>query len=124
MELLIELYNCFEAEDEGTGKEVREALYYYVHDYMEDFKLARAREKQDPTWSFAVDIIMESDLSDLRSLKGTGRQTAQLRINSRQQPAVFLTKPFHRISGIAVAVPVMLRKNILIQRKIDPLQFL
>lgn len=68
MELLIELYNCFEAEDEGTGKEVREALYYYVHDYMEDFKLARAREKQDPTWSFAVDIIMESDLIDLRYL--------------------------------------------------------
>ena len=68
MELLIELYNCFEAEDEGTEKEVKEALYYYVHDYMEDFKLVRAREKQDPTWSFAADIIMESDLSDPRYL--------------------------------------------------------
>ncbi|MDE7298324.1 MAG: aminopeptidase [Lachnospiraceae bacterium] len=68
MELLIELYNCFEAEDEHTKGEVREALYYYIHDYMEDFKLVRAREKQDPTWSFAADIIMESDLSDLRYL--------------------------------------------------------
>ncbi len=68
LELLIELYNCFEVEGEYTGKEAREALYYYLHDYMQEFRMMRAREKQDPTYTFARDIIMESELSDLRYL--------------------------------------------------------
>lgn len=68
MELLIELYNCFEAEGEYTAKEAREALYYYLHDYAEQFRFVRMREKQDPTYTFAEDIIMESELSDLRYL--------------------------------------------------------
>lgn len=68
MELLIELYNCFEVYGEYTKREVREAVYYYVHDYLEEVKLARAREKVDPTFSFAEDIIMNSDLADERYL--------------------------------------------------------
>lgn len=68
MELLIELYNCFEVEGEYTAKEAKEALYYYLHDYAEEFRTARIREKQDPTYTFAEDIIMQSDLSDLRYL--------------------------------------------------------
>lgn len=68
MELLIELYNCFEIEGAYTKKEVQEAFYYYMHDYMEEFRLQRTRETQDPTYTFAEDIIMNSDLSDLRYL--------------------------------------------------------
>lgn len=68
MELLIELYNLFEDFGEYTRNEVREAVYYYLHDYMEEKKIARTREKQDPTYSFAKDIITECDLSDLRYL--------------------------------------------------------
>ena len=67
-ELFIEIYNCFEMEGESTAGEIKEALYYYLHDYQEEFRRARVREKQDPTWTFARDIIMEADLSDLRYL--------------------------------------------------------
>ncbi len=68
MELLIQLYNCFEAEDGNTRMETYRVLYYYVHDYMMDIRLAAVREKQDSTWTFAKDIIMENDLNDLRYL--------------------------------------------------------
>ncbi len=68
MELLVELYNCFEVEGDYTLGEVREALYYYLHDYMQGFYMASVREKQDPTYTFARDIIMESGLSDPRYL--------------------------------------------------------
>ena len=68
MELLIQLYNCFEAEDGNTRMETYQVLYYYVHDYMMDIRLAAVREKQDPTWTFEKDIIMENDLNDLRYL--------------------------------------------------------
>ncbi len=67
-ELFIEIYNCFEMEGESTAGEIKEALYYYLHDYQEEFRRARVREKQDPTWTFARDIIMEADLTDLRYL--------------------------------------------------------
>ncbi len=68
LELFIEVYNCFEMEGESTAGEIREALYYYLHDYQEEFRRARVREKQDPTWTFARDIIMEADLTDSRYL--------------------------------------------------------
>lgn len=68
LELFVEIYNCFELEGEYTRKEVKEALYYYIHDYMADFKLHRTRDTQDPTYTFAEDIIMEADLEDLRYL--------------------------------------------------------
>lgn len=68
MELLLQLHTTLETEGEYVRKETEEALYYYIHDYMEDFALQRTRERQDPTYTFARDIIMESDLSDLRYL--------------------------------------------------------
>lgn len=68
MELLIGLYNCFEVEGQYTGREIKEALYYYLHDYQEEFLRVRAREKYDPSWAFARDIIMGGNLNDLRYL--------------------------------------------------------
>lgn len=68
LELFIEIYNCFEMEGEYTAREIKEALYYYLHDYQEEFRRARIREKMDPTWTFARDIIMEADLTDPRYL--------------------------------------------------------
>lgn len=68
MELLVELYNCFEVEGEYTLREAKEALYYYLHDYMQDFRMALAREKQDPAYTFARDIIMGAGRFDTRYL--------------------------------------------------------
>ena len=67
-ELVIEIYNYFEEENEYTFKDVKRAIYYFAHDYAEDYVEHRMRETLDPTYTFAEDIIMEEDLSDLRYL--------------------------------------------------------
>lgn len=68
LELLIEIYNYFEEEDEYTFKDVKRAIYDFMSDYSEELVGARIRELVDSEMSFAKDIIMESDLSDLRYL--------------------------------------------------------
>ena len=68
LELLIEVYNYFEEEDEYTYKDVKRAIYDYMYDYCDVLITARVRELLDTELSYAKDIIMESDLSDLRYL--------------------------------------------------------
>lgn len=67
-ELFIEIYNYFEEEDEFTYKDVKRAIYYFAHDYSEDYIEYRLRETSDPTYTFAYDIMMQADLGDLRYL--------------------------------------------------------
>lgn len=67
-ELLIEIYNYFEEFHEYTFKECRDALYSFETDNAELFLSQRAREQFDPAYTFAKDIIMESDGTDLRYL--------------------------------------------------------
>ncbi len=86
-ETLIEIYNLFvmakadgealpqnQVEDGARTEylpgedQVREALYWYVSDYCDKTVERRIRECLDPSLTFARDIIMKSDLSDLRYL--------------------------------------------------------
>lgn len=67
-ELFIEIYNHFEEEDEYTYKDIKRSIYYFAHDYSEDYIEYRMRETYDPTYTFAYDLIMSSDLTDLRYL--------------------------------------------------------
>lgn len=66
-ETLIELYNIFE-EGIPERKTVRDVLYWFNSDYTDVILPYRIREQLDPSLSFAKDIIMDSDLSDLRYL--------------------------------------------------------
>ena len=66
-EAFIEIYNLFE-EEIPQAKEVRDVLYWYVSDYADQTVRAWLWERFHPEWSFARDIILESDLSDLRYL--------------------------------------------------------
>ncbi|MFA9462857.1 MAG: aminopeptidase [Velocimicrobium sp.] len=66
-ELFIEIYNIME-EKEDVYKSVKSAIYYYVSDYSDVTVTKRIRELLDPDLSFAVDIIMNQDLEDLRYL--------------------------------------------------------
>lgn len=66
-EALIEIYNLFEGSVPRL-QEVRDVLYWYVSDYADQTVRTWFWERVDPQWSFARDIIMESDLSDLRYL--------------------------------------------------------
>ena len=43
-ELFIEIYNCFEEENEPNMKELRSILYWYVSDYYEVFVTDRIKE--------------------------------------------------------------------------------
>jgi leucyl aminopeptidase (aminopeptidase T) len=68
LELLIEVYNHFEEEDEYTYKDVKRVVYDFMSDYCEVLVEDRVRGLVDSDLTFARDIIMESDLSDLRYL--------------------------------------------------------
>lgn len=67
-ELFIEIYNCFEGEETPNYKELKDILYWYASDYSDVFVTDRLEEQLNPDCSFATDIIMNSDLSDLRYL--------------------------------------------------------
>lgn len=72
-ETFLEVYNLFtQAWEEGneTPREqaVRDALYWYVSDYADLHLPWRIREGLDPDLSFGMDIVMNSDLTDLRYL--------------------------------------------------------
>lgn len=66
-EALIEIYNLFE-NNLPESREVKDVLYWYVSDYADQTLRTWMKERFDPKWSFAKDIIMEEDLSDLRYL--------------------------------------------------------
>ncbi len=76
-ELFIEIYNCFEGEDEPNLKEMRDIIYWYASDYSDVFMADRIREQIDPECDFATKIVMESDLSDLRYLYKYGEYISE-----------------------------------------------
>lgn len=73
LELFIEIY-CIcestqqEAQSEDIYEQMREAVYWYVSDYSDDLMEYRVREMLDTSLDFACNIIMNSDLMDLRYL--------------------------------------------------------
>lgn len=75
-ELFIEVYNLFEGE-EPELKELNEALYYFVSDYCDVTLSYRIREMVDPSLDFAKNIMMNSDLSDLRYLYQFGEYVGE-----------------------------------------------
>ena len=69
MELYLELYAMFEEEMLlPSAQYVKESIYWYVSDYAEERQEYRVREIVDPSLHFVKDIVMESDLTDLRYL--------------------------------------------------------
>lgn len=67
-ELFIEIYNCFEGVDAPDCKEVKSIIYWYASDYCDVFAADRIEEQLNPDCSFITDIVMNSDLEDLRYL--------------------------------------------------------
>lgn len=67
-ELFIEVYNQFEEEEMPEPHVLKEILYWYASDYCDIFVADRIHEQVDATQSFAADLILGSDLADLRYL--------------------------------------------------------
>lgn len=61
-ELFVEVYGIF--ENFLSVKAVKDAIYYFEHDYAEFFMDYRVREKMDPILSFATDIVMKCEDGD------------------------------------------------------------
>ena len=68
MELFLEVYSAFCEEELPEAATVEGILRSYVNDYCQDMMEQRIREGVDPELDFATDIILNSDLSDLRYL--------------------------------------------------------
>lgn len=82
MELFVELYCIF--VDGMSYKELKETVYWYVSDYSDDYIEYRIRELLDPSCDFAVRIIMDSDLSDVRYLYKYGEYVTENEIKMAQ----------------------------------------
>ena len=67
MELFLQVYAAF-AGNAPDAEQIRKTLYWYASDYCEQFVDDHTRELIDPSLSFMRDIVMESDLTDLRYL--------------------------------------------------------
>lgn len=67
-ELFLELYSAFAEEELPSVKTTEDILRSYVNDYCQDMVEQRIAEAVDPSCDFAVRIIMDSDLTDLRYL--------------------------------------------------------
>lgn len=76
-ELFIEIYNVFEEKGEPETETLKEIIYWYASDYCDVFAADRVREQIDPEESLATDIIMDSDLSDLRYLYRFGEYISE-----------------------------------------------
>lgn len=76
-ELYLEIYSLFiQAWEEGRNAPseqlIKDSLYWFVSDYADLTLKWRIREGVDPSLSFVRDIVMKSDLSDLRYLYAYG----------------------------------------------------
>lgn len=82
LELFLEMYSAFSEEELPAEKQVREILLSYVNDYCQDMVESRIREGVDPEEDFAVNIIMKSDLNDLRYLYRFGEYISESQLET------------------------------------------
>lgn len=77
LELFLEVYSAFRDPEIPSVKAVKEILLSYIHDYCPRIAGQRIRELVDPACSFAVDLVMQSDLEDLRYLYRYGEYVTE-----------------------------------------------
>ena len=96
-ELFLEIYGMF-AGGEVTRKQLRETIYWFLHDYAQEWCGWRVRELVDPDLPFARDIVMNADLNDLRYLYFYGEYVSPDEIRTAEY---LNTLPQDRIDRIA-----------------------
>ncbi|WP_276950197.1 aminopeptidase [Acetatifactor muris] len=103
MELFVEVYAAFAcAEDCGdalpSGNDIRDIFYWFACDYAEMAARRRTREQLCPEACFALPLIMESDLRDIRYLYGYGEYVGE---NERETAAFLAGLPEETIAAMA-----------------------
>lgn len=76
-ELFLEVHSAFSEEELPSVKTTEDILRSYVNDYCQDMMEQRIAEGVDPSLDFAVRIIMDSDLTDLRYLYKYGEYVSE-----------------------------------------------
>ncbi len=76
-ELLIEIYNQFEEDERPEIRNIKEIIYWYASDYCDVFVADKILEQMDPAQDFAVKIIQDSDLNDVRYLYRFGEYISE-----------------------------------------------
>ncbi len=71
-ELFLEIYGMFLSEEEVTYRNLKETMYWFFYDFADLFVGWRVREMVDPSLKFATDIVMNSNLENLRYLYAYG----------------------------------------------------
>lgn len=82
-ELFIEIYCMFESGD-VSYHQVKDVIYWFLYDYADAWMGWRVREMLDPSLSFASDIVMGADLSDIRYLYSYGEYISENEIRMAQ----------------------------------------
>ncbi|MDD2971066.1 MAG: aminopeptidase [Lachnospiraceae bacterium] len=103
MELFLEIYGAFcDAFQENSmapdRERIRDIMYWYVSDYSEPEMEQRIGEQLDPSHCFAGDIIMESDLRDLRYLYRYGEYITENEIGTARHLNELSTEEIQKIA--------------------------
>lgn len=80
MELFIEIYNLI--EDGSEANAIKNVVYYFTSDYLDETITYRTREILDASLDFATNIVMNSDLTDLRYLYSYGEYISNNEIDT------------------------------------------
>ena len=99
-ELLIEVYNQFEGEKVPEESAVRDTVYWYASDYCDVFTADRIREQLDPSESFAVDLILQSDLTDVRYLYQFGEYISENELGTSRHLASLSEETIQKIADV------------------------
>jgi len=81
-ELFIQIYNCFEEKPEPEYQALKDIFYWYANDYSEVILADRIVEQINPDCAFAPNIILNSDLTDLRYLYQYGEYVSENEIRT------------------------------------------
>ena len=89
LELFLEVYNLFDCKINEDGmvpaaEELRELLYWYVSDYSDIETERRVKEQVDSSLTFATDIIMQNDYSDVKYLYAYGERVTENEIKTAE----------------------------------------
>lgn len=76
-ELFIEIYNYFENPEEMLFENIQETVYSFEKDNSEIFLDIMVDERVNPENDFAVKIVMDSDLTDMRYLYKYGEHIGE-----------------------------------------------
>ncbi len=98
LELFVEIYDRFEEEPLPGYREIQQIIYWFFSDYSELFVSRRVQESVDPDLDFAVRIVMDSDLEDLRCLYRYGEYISD---NELQTAAFLNSLPEEEIARMA-----------------------